>query len=136
MKTVTKTASGATALSAAIGLAMAMQGAPTSAAGILNQMPHLAQMQMPGDQQHMQQMQKQMEDDPQVQAQMQKFMADRMKKDHLEMCYGINAAAKNDCGTAAHSCADQATQARDPKSFVLVPTGACLKIDGGRLTPA
>jgi|SRR5580692_3862056 uncharacterized membrane protein len=142
MQTVTKTASGATALSAAIGLAMAMQGAPTNAAGILNQMPHypqqLAQMQMPGDQQHMQPMQKQMEDDPQVQAQaqMQKFMADRMKKDHLEMCYGINAAAKNDCGTAAHSCHGQATQARDPGSFVLVPTGACTKIEGGRLNPA
>jgi hypothetical protein len=140
MQTVTKTASGATALSAAIGLAMAMQGAPTSAAGILNQMPHhpqqLAQMQMPGDHQHMQPMQKQMEDDPQVQAQMQKFMADRMKKDHLEMCYGINAAAKNDCGTAAHSCHGQATQARDPGSFVLVPTGACTKIEGGRLNPA
>jgi hypothetical protein len=142
MQTVTKTASGATALSAAIGLAMAMQGAPASAAGILNQMPRhpqqLAQMQMqmPGDQQHMQPMQKQMEDDPQVQAQMQKFMADRMKKDHLEMCYGINAAAKNDCGTAAHSCMGQATKARDPASFVLVPAGACLKIDGGSLKPA
>ena len=140
MQTVTKTASGATALSAAIGLAMAMQGAPTSAAGILNQMPRhpqqLAQMQMPGDQQHMQPMQKQMEDDPQVQAQMQKFMADRMKKDRLEMCYGINAAAKNDCGTAAHSCMGQATKARDPASFVLVPAGACLKIDGGSLKPA
>jgi uncharacterized membrane protein len=136
MKTVTKTASGATALSAAIGLAMAMQGAPTSAAGIQDQMPdhpqEMAQMQM---QDHPQGTQK-MQDDPAVMAQMQKFMADRMKKDHLEMCYGINAAAKNDCGTAAHSCADQATQARDPKSFVLVPTGACLKIDGGRLTPA
>jgi uncharacterized membrane protein len=136
MKTVTKTASGATALSAAIGLAMAMQGAPTSAAGIQDQMPdhpqEMAQMQM---QDHPQGTQK-MQDNPAVMAQMQKFMADRMKKDHLEMCYGINAAAKNDCGTAAHSCADQATQARDPKSFVLVPTGACLKIDGGRLTPA
>jgi hypothetical protein len=142
MKTVTKTVCGATALSAAIGLAMTMQGAPTSAAGILNQMPHhpqqLAQMQMPGDQQHMQPMQKQMEDDPQVlaQMQMQKFMADRMKKDRLEMCYGINAAAKNDCGTAAHACMGRATKARDPDSFVLVPAGACLKIDGGSLKPA
>jgi hypothetical protein len=140
MKTVTKTVSGATALSAAIGLAMAMQGAPTSAAGIQDQMPdhpqQLAQMQMPGDQQHMQPMQKQMQDDPQVMAQMQKFINDKMKKEHLEMCYGINVAAKNDCGTAAHSCMGQATQARDPGSFVLVPTGVCTKIDGGRLNPA
>jgi uncharacterized membrane protein len=140
MKIVTKTVSGATALSAAIGLAMAMQAAPTSADGIQDQMPdhpqQLAQMQMPGDQQPMQQMQKQMHDDPQVMAQMQKFIKNRMQKEHLEMCYGINAAAKNDCGTAAHSCHGQATQARDPGSFVLVPTGACTKIDGGRLNPA
>jgi uncharacterized membrane protein len=115
MKTVIKTASGATALSAAIGLAMAMQGTPTRAQG-------------------MQQMQ--MQDDPQVMAQMQKFIKDKMQKEHLEMCYGINAAAKNDCGTAAHSCMGHATQARDPGSFVLVPTGVCAKIAGGRLQPA
>jgi hypothetical protein len=135
MKTVMKTMSGATALSAAIGLAMAMQGTPTSAAGMQDHPQRLAQMQMPGDQQQMQQMQKQMEDDPQVLAQMQKFIADKMKKEHLEMCYGINAAAKNDCGTAAHSCMGRATKARDPASFVLVPAGACLKIDGGSLKP-
>jgi len=73
---------------------------------------------------------------PQVLAQMQKFIADKMKKEHLEMCYGINAAAKNDCGTAAHSCMGHAAQARDPSSFVLVPAGLCTKIDGGSLKPA
>jgi uncharacterized membrane protein len=60
----------------------------------------------------------------------------RMAKDKLEKCYGINAAAKNDCAEGAHSCAGQATQARDPKSFVLLPGGDCAKIQGGRLTPA
>jgi uncharacterized membrane protein len=60
----------------------------------------------------------------------------RMAKDKLEKCYGINAAAKNDCAEGAHSCAGQATQARDPKSFVLLPAGDCAKIQGGRLTPA
>jgi uncharacterized membrane protein len=60
----------------------------------------------------------------------------RMAKDKLEKCYGINAAAKNDCAEGAHSCAGQATQARDPKSFVLLPAGDCSKIQGGRLTPA
>jgi Predicted integral membrane protein (DUF2282) len=126
MKTVTKTVSGATALSAAIGLAMAMQGTPTRAAGMQDQM-----------QDHPQRMaQMQMQDDPQVMQQMQKFINDKMKKEHLEMCYGINVAAKNDCGTAAHSCHGQATQARDPGSFVLVPTGLCTRIDGGRLNPA
>jgi uncharacterized membrane protein len=52
------------------------------------------------------------------------------------MCYGINEAGKNDCGTALHSCMGQAAQARDPKSFKLVPAGACAKIPGGSLNPA
>jgi uncharacterized membrane protein len=60
----------------------------------------------------------------------------RMAKDKLEKCYGINAAAKNDCAEGAHSCAGQATQARDTKSFVLLPAGDCAKIQGGKLTAA
>lgn len=51
----------------------------------------------------------------------------------LEKCYGINAVSKNDCGEGSHSCAGQATQARDPKSFVLLPAGVCNKIAGGKL---
>ena len=39
----------------------------------------------------------------------------RMQKNKLEKCYGINSVAKNDCAEGAHSCAGQATQARDPK---------------------
>ena len=57
---------------------------------------------------------------------------DRAMKQHLEKCFGINAVAKNDCAEGAHSCAGQATQARDPKSFVLIPAGDCEKIDGGK----
>jgi uncharacterized membrane protein len=60
----------------------------------------------------------------------------RMAKDKLEKCYGINAAAKNDCAEGAHSCAGQATVARDPKSFVLLPAGDCAKIQGGKTTSA
>jgi uncharacterized membrane protein len=56
-------------------------------------------------------------------------------KAKLEKCYGINAAAKNDCAAGAHSCAGQATMARDPKSFVLLPSGDCTKIQGGTLAP-
>jgi uncharacterized membrane protein len=56
----------------------------------------------------------------------------RMQKDKLEKCYGINAVAKNDCAEGAHSCAGQATQARDAKSFVLLPAGDCGKIAGGK----
>ena len=58
----------------------------------------------------------------------------RMEKNKLEKCYGINAAAKNDCAEGAHSCAGQATQSRDSKSFVLLPAGDCSKIQGGKTT--
>lgn len=60
----------------------------------------------------------------------------RMESQQLQKCYGINAVAKNDCAEGAHSCAGQATQARDPKSFVLLPAGACSKIQGGRTMAA
>ncbi|HXR19318.1 MAG TPA: DUF2282 domain-containing protein [Steroidobacteraceae bacterium] len=55
----------------------------------------------------------------------------RAMKEKLEKCYGINAVGKNDCAAGAHSCAGQATAARDPKSFVLIPIGDCTKIAGG-----
>ena len=58
----------------------------------------------------------------------------RMQQDKLQKCYGINVVSKNDCAEGAHSCAGQATQARDPKSFVLLPAGDCSKIQGGKLT--
>ena len=58
----------------------------------------------------------------------------RMEKNKLEKCYGINAVAKNDCAEGAHSCAGHATQARDVKSFVMLPAGDCAKIQGGKLT--
>src|SRR5439155_20431939 len=58
----------------------------------------------------------------------------RAAANKLEKCYGINANAKNDCAEGAHSCAGQSTQARDPKSFVLLPAGDCAKIQGGKLT--
>jgi len=57
----------------------------------------------------------------------------RAKSGHLVACYGINAAAKNDCAAGAHSCAGQATAAHDTKSFVLLPAGDCEKIAGGAL---
>ena len=88
----------ASALSAAIGLAFAMQASLASAAD----MPQIVKDNMM-----------------------------KAQKEHLEKCYGINAVARNDCAEGAHSCAGQATQARDSKSFVLVPAGVCGKIQGG-----
>ena len=91
----------ASVFAGAVGLALAMQAGPAGAAGMMNP--------------------------PQV---VKDNMA-KMAKNHLEKCYGVNAAAKNDCAEGAHSCAGQATQANDPKSFVLLPAGDCSKIAGG-----
>lgn len=96
----------ASTLSTAIGLALAIQAAPGQAQGM---------KEMGGN-------------TPQV---VKDNMA-KMAKNHLQKCYGINAVAKNDCAEGAHSCAGQATQARDPKSYVLLPAGDCSKIQGGK----
>lgn len=100
-------ATAASTLSAAIGLALGLQLAPVSA----------------------QEMKKDMSNMPQA----VKDNMNRMMAEKLEKCYGINAASKNDCAEGAHSCAGQATKARDSKSFVLLPAGACNKIEGGKL---
>lgn len=94
----------ASTLTAAVGLALAMQAPAVKAQGMANP--------------------------PQI---VKDNMA-RMAKDKLQKCYGINTVAKNDCAEGAHSCAGQATQARDSKSFVLLPAGDCAKIQGGKLT--
>src|SRR6516225_348930 len=95
----------AAALSTAVGLALVMQAAPRVAAQGMANPPQVVKDNMA-----------------------------RMQKEHLEKCYGINAAAKNDCAEGAHSCAGQATQPRDPKSFVMLPAGDCAKIAGGKTT--
>ena len=63
----------------------------------------------------------------------QKTTMERMKKHNLEMCYGVAARGKNDCGEGAHSCVGQASHDRDKASFVLLPKGDCQKIAGGSL---
>jgi uncharacterized membrane protein len=93
----------ASVLSTAVGLALTMQALPTQAQDT--------------------------SDVPQI---VKDNMA-RMEKEKLEKCYGINAVAKNDCAEGAHSCAGQATVARDAKSFVMLPAGVCGKIEGGSL---
>ena len=100
---MSKPASAISSLSAAVGIALAMQALPAQAQGMSNP--------------------------PQI---VKDNMA-RMAQNHLEKCYGVNAVSKNDCAEGAHSCAGQATQARDPKSFVLLPAGDCSKIAGGKL---
>ncbi|MGH8717910.1 MAG: BufA1 family periplasmic bufferin-type metallophore [Burkholderiales bacterium] len=51
-------------------------------------------------------------------------------KEGFEKCAGIVKAGKNDCGTAKHSCAGQATAERDKEEWLYVPTGTCEKIAG------
>ena len=99
----------ASALSAAVGLALAAQAPQSLAQG----------MKLP----------------PGANAAVVKHNQERAMKYHLQQCYGINAVAKNDCAAGAHSCAGQATQARDPKSFVLLPAGDCTKIYGSTFSP-
>ena len=96
----------ASALSTAVGLALAMQASLAQSQGMQNPPPIVKQN------------------------------MERMQKSHLEKCYGINAVSKNDCAEGAHSCAGQATQARDSNSFVLLPAGDCSKIAGGSLKSA
>lgn len=60
--------------------------------------------------------------------------ADKMAASSTQKCYGVNAAHKNDCKAGSHSCAGQDSKARDPSSFVIVPTGLCSKLAGGSLT--
>ncbi len=53
-----------------------------------------------------------------------------------EKCFGIAAAAQNDCQTATHSCAGESKQAREASSWIYVPAGTCGKIAGGSLKRA
>lgn len=93
------------ALSTALGLALASAGLPAQAQGMdMSKAPQVVKDNMM-----------------------------RMQANKLEKCYGINAVAKNDCAEGTHSCAGQATKARDAQSFVLLPAGDCRKIAGGTL---
>ena len=102
MKDTNRRLFAATALSAAMGMAMPMTSVPASAAD--------------------------MKDMPQV----VKINMDRAHINKLEKCFGITKAGLNDCAEGAHSCVGQATRDRDPASFVLLPQGDCLKIAGGK----
>ena len=55
-------------------------------------------------------------------------------KPGMEHCYGVAKAGKNDCATAAHSCAGQATKDSDKGSWVSIPVGVCAKLAGGSTT--
>lgn len=52
-----------------------------------------------------------------------------------EKCFGVAAAGQNDCQSASNSCAGQVTQAGRGDSWIYVPAGTCVKINGGSLQP-
>jgi uncharacterized membrane protein len=52
-----------------------------------------------------------------------------------EKCFGVAAAGQNDCQTVTHSCAGEAKTAAESDSWIYVPAGTCLKINGGSPTP-
>ncbi len=52
-----------------------------------------------------------------------------------EKCAGVAEAGKNDCATAAHSCAGQAKADKDPSEWKYVPKGECEKMGGKVAAP-
>ena len=52
-----------------------------------------------------------------------------------EKCFGIAKAGKNDCQTAASSCAGTSKKDAQADAWLAVPAGTCLKISGGSLEP-
>jgi uncharacterized membrane protein len=55
--------------------------------------------------------------------------------DTKEKCTGVAEAGKNDCATAAHSCAGQSKTSKDPNEWKYVPKGECEKMGGKVATP-
>jgi uncharacterized membrane protein len=55
-------------------------------------------------------------------------------KPGMEHCYGVAKAGKNDCASAGHSCAGQATKDMDKSSWLSLPVGVCAKLSGGSTT--
>ena len=113
------------ALSGAVGLALALQAAPVQAQMNSEMTPQMTQK-----------LEMMLKDHPGASKNAIEKNMQRASMDHLAACYGINAVGRNDCAAGTHSCAGQATQARDPNSFVLLPAGDCSKIAGGSLKPA
>ena len=53
---------------------------------------------------------------------------------NMEKCYGVAKAGKNDCQTAASSCAGTSKKDNQADAWISVPKGTCDKIVGGKTT--
>ncbi len=60
------------------------------------------------------------------------WLSKNHKAGERERCYNVVRTGKNDCGTAKHACASQATMDADPEEFIMVPKGLCTRIAGGK----
>jgi uncharacterized membrane protein len=52
-----------------------------------------------------------------------------------EKCYGVVKAGKNDCQTAASSCAGTSKKDNQADAWIYVPAGSCGKLVGGDTSP-
>ena len=50
---------------------------------------------------------------------------------HMEKCYGVVKAGKNDCATKSTSCAGHSKIDGQQDAFIALPKGTCDKIVGG-----
>ena len=46
-------------------------------------------------------------------------------------CYGVAAAAMNDCGTKTSACGGSVTIAKSPDAWIALPKGVCDQLKGG-----
>jgi len=58
------------------------------------------------------------------------------EKVEMEKCFGVVKAGKNDCQTAASSCAGTSKKDGQKDAWILIPKGTCEKIVGGSLASA
>lgn len=50
----------------------------------------------------------------------------------MEKCYGVAKAGHNDCQTATSACAGTATKDGQADAWMLVPSGLCGRLVGGK----
>lgn len=58
----------------------------------------------------------------------------RAQDSKTEKCYGVVKAGKNDCQTAASSCAGTSKKDAQADAWIAVPAGTCAKIVGASLS--
>lgn len=55
-----------------------------------------------------------------------------IKPSERERCFGVARQGHNDCATPKHSCAMQSAADRDPEEWIMLDSGLCARLIGGR----